>query len=284
MLVSINNRVVDYWSPMYAGRTVMLGIDSSKTNTGITVGDCNGNILDIIEINGSDDGTSEKETLILCKKQRECVRTILDGAKVYAVGIENIITTENTQVLNTHMSRFKITNVFASYICAIQDTFNITPYLINNQEWKASILPEQFRAREYKKGSLAYFQSIRSKYANYSDDATDSICIYKHLCKLLKVAEGYAIEAKEVKRRDFMCVLGPMSMYNALVGQGATKFIINTELSVHDNAVCMANRNKSNISVGIVNTADLSLDDIYKFCAGSFKESEKELVLIVKAR
>lgn len=144
MVVSINNSIADVIMARYSGREVTIGIDSSKTNSALAVGDETGKIIDIVELNGANDGTTEEAVLKLCMKQRQVLQSLFNGAHVSAVGIEDIITKNNGQKesgITVHMSRFKITAVFMSFIFFFQESFGVTPELINNWEWKHAVLP-----------------------------------------------------------------------------------------------------------------------------------------------
>lgn len=283
MVVSINNSVVDTVFPRYSGREVTIGIDSSKTNSALAVGDETGEVIDVIEFNGANDGTTEEAVLALCVKHREALKTLFSGARVKLVGIEDIITKNNGQKesgITIHTSRFKITAVFMSFIFFFQESFGITPKLINNWEWKHAVLPEQFRTRDIKKGSLAYFRSIGSKYGGYSDDVTDSICILKHLCNKCGVTKAYKIKDIETAKHRYQMILTPE---NFEVTSSETKlFEYNRDFTLKQNADAMSNIvGRGGVAEAVVRTEGLELSDIYRYCTGSFKHREEYLKLIV---
>lgn len=283
MVISVNNNVTNVVLSRYSGREITIGIDSSKTNSALAVGDETGKLIDIIELNGSGDGTTEEAVLKLCEKQRQALRSIFGGAHVAAVGIEDIITKNNGQKesgITVHTSRFKITAVFMSFIFFFQETFGITPELINNWEWKHAVLPEQFRSRDIKKGSLEYFRSTGSKYGNYTDDATDSICILKYLCSKKGIVQAYKIREIETPKIPYRMFLMSESCNMDLTA--AQLFEYNSSLNLKQNADVMANViGRSKAAVSVVRTADLRFEDIYGYCSGAFKHREDNLKLIV---
>lgn len=283
MIISINNNVVSNVYAKYSGREIIIGIDSSKTNTGIAIGDETGRLLDIIEFNGTNDGTTKEAVLELCHTQRKTLGELLKGAKIIAVGIEDIITKNNKHSesgITVHTSRFKITAVFMSFIFFFQEKFGVTPELINNWEWKAEVLPEEFRSRDIKKGSLAYFRSIGSKYGNYSDDATDSICILQYMCTKLNIAKTYKVKEVEISHVPYRMFLTPVG-YELHLGN-IKQFELNTTLTLKENADAISNViGSSNAATAIVLTESLDFEDIYSYCTGTFSYREKKLKLVV---
>ncbi len=285
MILSINGRVENIFMPRYEGKKIVIGIDSSKTNSAIAVGDSSGCVLDYIEVNGVNVGTAEEETLKLCYDTRVALKEIFKYSKPICVGIENIISkiTKGKETgMTIHESRFKITAVFMSFISFFQDTFNITPQLINNQTWKAAVLPSEFRKREYKKGSLAYFKSINSRYQYCSDDVTDAICILKYLISANSITEGYKIVAPELSRYKHEIFLVPPSFISKIP---IYPFTLNVNMTLEQNAIVMSNVIASKINVlaaAECNVEKLTLQDIYTYCTGVFEKKEKRLKLFVR--
>jgi len=273
MYVKINNVYSTSEVPMYSGEEIIIGIDSSKSNTGICVRDLGGNIKDVIELDGASDGTTEADVLVLCKKERDFLKKIFANAVPKLVGIENIITKANKGKetgITQHESRFKITAVFMSFIFFFQEEFGITPQLINNWSWKAGVLPEEFRKEKYKKGSLAYFKSIQSKYGNYSDDATDAICISEYLCKVNGVELGTRVMGAEVSKKDFSyCIT---SEFFDFQGIEHVTYVYNRDLTLLQNITYAANRLPSEnvIAKFVIPTSVLTFEEIYSFCKGDF--------------
>ena len=183
--------------PMFEDKEIIIGIDSSKTNTGISVT----NLTDSEEGNevetsfafyGKDDGTTEQDCLLLCKKEREAFRKIFKGSYIRVAGIEDIITKEYSSNpyhktgMTVHESRFKITAVFGSFISCLQEDFGKTPFLVNNWSWKAAMLPPEYRAKGVYKGSQLYLQDKGSIFGDLTDDETDAYFIKKYCYRYLK--------------------------------------------------------------------------------------------------
>lgn len=284
MILSINNqRVYDIIQPRYAGKELIVAIDSSKSNSAIAVADNRGNLIDYLELNGKTDGTTEEDTLHLCQTERETLKVIFQGAKFKYVGIENIITkrVQGRSGMTEHESRFKITAVFMSFIAFFQDNFDITPELINNWSWKSAILPEQFRHKDVGKGSLAYFKSINSKYKYCTDDVTDAICILMYLCKIHSVKTGIEIKEPELSSFKHKVFLTCKSFKT---NRNEELFYVNENLTLEQNVSTMSSRignDPHRVAVAEIRTAWVSWDDLYKYCCGTFGKRELMLKLIV---
>ena len=284
MIVSINSLPVNVIQPKYVGKEITIAIDSSKRNSAFSVGDANCNLLDYYEFNGKEDGTSQQDVLVLCKEQRKVLARLFEGATPKIVGIENIITKKSDDEqysggIRHHDSRFKITAVFMSFISFFQDTFDITPELINVGTWKKTVLPEEFRKRDIGKESLAYFKSINSPYQYCSDDVTDSICMLEYLRIVHGLKRGFQIINPEAPRSEYQMCLANTKL------QPANKkiFIYNESLTIDQNAVVMSNNiTNKEIAIAEVKTSAITIEDIYNYCTGSFNKREPKLQLVVR--
>lgn len=280
MILSIQNNTVTNIVPMFENKDIAIGVDSSKTNTAIAV-HVNGEDRVYIELNGSADGTSEYDTLALCKKERDVLKVLFKGARVRLVGIENIITVANSRKatgITVHTSRFKITAVFMSIISFFQDNFNITPRLVNNQSWKHEILPAEFCKREYEKGSLAYFRSIGSPLASYSDDVTDAHCILSYTMLNSDITWEIPITEKQhtaYKYRLLIC----SSKTNL---KKSTTYLYNNDFDFDGNVGFIVNRTKEKIiSEVIVETKNIPLSILYSCVTGTFGKCEPTVKVVI---
>lgn len=173
------------FSSDFMGKHICIGIDSSKSDTGFVVGDCENNFLGAYEFKG---GGNEVNVFTLCALIKQQLDILLEGAIIEKVGIEDIITKRQkgkdgnyaTAGLETHESRMKITAVWTRFIFYFQDR-GIDPMLINNQAWKAAILPEGYNTRTMKKGSLQYYRAIGHPYGRLNDNVTDAACILQYV-------------------------------------------------------------------------------------------------------
>lgn len=284
MRVFVNNQPLSVLRPRYQGQSITIAIDSSKRNTGLTIGDENCNPIDIYDINGKDDGTGETDVLALCQEQRKLLRTLLAGSKPMIVGIEDIITVNETSAMagiSQHMSRFKITAVFMSFISFFQDTFGITPELVNNQAWKSAVLPKEYTSRSIGKGSLAYFKAMRSKYAAYTDDATDSICILRYLKLTHGITDAMQIGLAEVKK--FEHSMEVMCKETKFAPDTVMWFRFNNELSLQQNATVMANHlGTKAVGIADIPVQVLSFGEIYEMAKGMFPEYTDKVLLVIR--
>lgn len=284
MRIKVDNVIAYSLQPLFKGIKIVIGIDSSKSNTAIAVGDEGLELLHYIEFDGTQDGTTEEDTLKLCQAHREAMKELFMGAHVMLVGIEDIITKAEKGKdtgMTVHKSRFKITAVFMSIICFFQDNFQMTPQLIPNQSWKAAILPERFRKRDIGKGSLAYMKSINSVLAGCSDDVTDAYCIMLYLGKINKVDIGERVKGVELSLHKHVAVL--VSGGTKLEAR-AKVFLYNNKLSLEQNADVMCNKAHIaglEVSVAEVCVDYLTFDEIYRNCRGTFRSREEVLKLVV---
>lgn len=280
MICRVNNNIITQLHPIVAGQDIVIGIDASKTNTALAIGDLSGELLHWIELNGEQDGTTEYDALALCQKQRKALQELLKGANVKQVGIEDIITKVKKGQrtgMTEHQSRFKITCIFASLIAFFQDTFDITPLLINNQSWKHAILPPEFRKRDIGKGSLAYFQSIGDRLGKCSDDVTDAVCILKYIYTRMGMDLGLPIKGAEItlKKHDIM-LISEIEAFDV----PHKDFLYNDKLTLEQNATVMSN-NTEKYARAKVKLDQLKLSEIYSYCTGKFKKKEDFLYLWV---
>lgn len=195
---------VSTYTSEYIGKKIVIGIDSSKSNTGIVIGDACGNVYHDYEIDGSG---SENEVFNVSYETRKMLRCLLKDCEILKIGIEDIITkkyyddfadgrkVKYNEGLTIHKSRAVITHIYDSFIIFFMDEFGITPTLVNNQAWKTAILPEEFRKRHHKKGAKDYYDMYypASRWANRKDDVTDAYCIYQYLLKYNKFDVSYQL-------------------------------------------------------------------------------------------
>ena len=175
-----NGYAVPQYMPEYTGKHIVIAIDSSKSNTAMIVGSPTGQILDDYEISGAG---ADTDVYDLCQVTRDNIRLLFDGAKIVYVGIEDIITKKEKGYngIEIHQSRYKITAVFDNFIFTFMEFFKVRPHLINNNNWKSAILPEEYRRHTHKKGSRDFMRDTGSNYGYRKDDVTDAICIYRYI-------------------------------------------------------------------------------------------------------
>ena len=283
MKLSKNGDVVHEYIPSYSGRKIIIGIDSSKSNTAIVVGDEQGNILDDYEISGAG---SDIDVYELCWDTRKVLTSLFNGAEILKVGIENIITKNEKgyKGIEVHQSRAKITAVFDNLIFFFQDKHNIMPALINNQEWKAAMLPEEYRKRSHKKGSKDYFIDIGSFWGERKDDVTDAVLIYKYVVKRSDFKVTYSIRETLPYHNKYAWGIYPKTMK---FGSNIKEFIIDNNESLEHNLNTVANRIELK-EVGIIRypTDKLSINDIYsdklKYTAQStYSLGDDEVILVI---
>lgn len=278
-----NNMPVGQYLPSYVGKRIIIGIDSSKSNTAIVVGDEFKEILDDYEIRG---GGSDVDVYQLAWETRIALKSLFDGAEVIAVGLENIITksSDNNKGLNIHQSRAKITAVFDNLIFYFQEYHNIMPTLINNQEWKSHTLPEEYRKRTHDKGSKDYFDDLGGRWAGRKDDVTDAVCIFTYLCSTLTVDVVHDIVGVNATTRKYDYLIFPTSLK---LPPRTMEFRYNNKYTLLQNIETCASLITSGVNLACIHTPveALSIEDFYSGRLQSrFPKEVKEVNIIVEVK
>ena len=284
MILSKNGRVVTHYEPDFVGQNILIAIDSSKSNSAIAVGNEYREILADYEISGAG---SDEDVYNLCWETRKQIKELFKGANIVAVGIEDIITKKsdnNFKGLDIHTSRAKITAVFDNFIFSFQEYFGIMPRRINNQEWKAAVLPEEYRKRDHKKGSKDYFNDTGSKYAGRKDDVTDAVCILTYLFSLTNLK--LVTKINEVMPTSISYNYGVYPATTAMPGN-AKEFELNIRHTIKQNMDSMANLLGKNAVYGYAKVP-LDFIPIEWIYDGSFKKvypkGVTEVLLVIKRR
>lgn len=274
--------------PEYAQQKVIIAIDSSKTNSCVTVDNEFGVRLDDYELRGD----PKDDVLQQCAWERQCMGVILDQSIPFIVGIEDIITKKEYTTadgkkvskystgLEIHQSRFKITAVFMSFIIFFQDMFDMTPELVNNWTWKSTVLPEEYRTRDHNKGSLDWHRDRGTKLANRTDDVTDCDCIMEFLKIEHKITGEQCISdvTESTSNKYSLIVCSEKSDIG-----GSKKFIDNDKVRFDDKVAFMANRLEVNeVGCCLVSTRGLTPQQIYTYCKGRFDKREERLYICVR--
>lgn len=186
MVVHKNGNILEDFSPCYAGKNLVIAIDSSKSNSAMVVGKPDGTILDDYEISGAG---ANVDVYDLCADTRQFIKELFRGAYIRFVGIEDIITKKEKTYkgIDIHQSRAKITAVFNNFIFAFEEYYGIRPKPINNWAWKSNVLPEKYRKKDHDKGSKDYFNDLGNRWAGRKDDVTDAVCIFIYIMKLIPI-------------------------------------------------------------------------------------------------
>lgn len=201
-----NGSAVATYSNEYQGKKIVVGIDSSKSNSAIVVGDAMGNVYNDYEINGSG---SDNNVYVVAYETRKAVRTLLDGADILAVGIEDIITKkykkpgeeryEFSEGIKLHKSRAMITHIFDSFIIMFMDYFGIMPILVPNSSWKSAVIPAEFN-KHGQKGAKLYYDTVfpKSRWASRKDDVTDAYGVYQYVLMKKNFSVSYTLDAPKL--------------------------------------------------------------------------------------
>lgn len=293
MVISLNKRVLpDVYSiaSRYSGKNITISIDSSKTNTAICVMSRTYKVLDLIEM----DGSKDKDILQLIKEQRDALKIIFNGSTIEDGGIEDIITKKDeesggkySEGLKHHHARYVITAVFVSLIACFQDNFNITLETISNQAWKASVLPKELNKRSVYKGSVEYVRKLYPQFVTggKDDDGTDAICIGEYMKMRRGLSKDSLLEDIPDEEEFLLnpCLYRLYDKDTKIKDGVGVQFQYNNSLSLDSNCRAMANRiKKGQLGWAICTIDQVSIEEIYKLCAGKFSESTTHFKVIVK--
>lgn len=259
MQLSIDGERVLSYEPSYSGKKIVIGIDSSKSNTAIVVGDTNGNVYHDYEMSGAG---SDINVYDFCRDMRRELKSLFKGADILKVGIEDIITKKGkgNMSLEVHQSRYKITAVFDNLIFFFDEFFDVMPVLIPNWSWKSGILPEEYRKKDHKKGSKDWFDAIGNRWAGRKDDVTDAVCIYFYLLKSHPVKPIYSIKETKPANISYECSIFPAEF---VMPDSAKEFVIENSDSLQHNLDMIAQSIDSEFGYVRVSTEMIPIDWIY---------------------
>lgn len=293
MIISLNKRLISDVSSIaskYKGKSIIVSIDSSKSNTAIWVMSRTYKGIDLIEF----DGSKDKDVLELIKLQRDALKIIFSGSEIVEGGIEDIITKKEeesggkySEGLKHHHSRYVITAVFISMIVFFQDNYNITLDLIPNQAWKSTVLPKELNKRSVYKGSVDYIRDLYPQYitGDKDDDGADAICIGEYM----KIRKGFSKDSKTEDipdEEEFLlnpCKYRLYAKDTKLKDGVGVQFEYNNNLNLDMNARAIANRiKKGQLGWALCTIDQVSISEIYLLCTNKFTEKTTHLMLIVK--
>jgi hypothetical protein len=256
-----NGVEVSEYTTSYSNKAIAISIDSSKSNSALVVWDEFGNPLDDYEISGAG---SETDVYDLCAFTRVQLYNLFKGANIFMVGIENIITKNEKgyKGIEIHQSRYKITAVFDNFIFFFDVFFKRRPILINNQEWKAGVLPEEYRHRDHKKGSKDWFDTLNNRWTGRKDDVTDAVCIGLYMFKTHKEIKCvHEIKETAPTKYEYNAVIIPTSM---TIPKECKEFVINNTDTLEHNLQTIANNvDVGQLGVVKVDTALIPIEWIY---------------------
>lgn len=285
MVLNRNGIPVSTYESEYVGKKIVIGIDASKSNTAIVIGDVNGEVYNDYEINGSG---SDNDAWDVSYVTRKALRTLLKGSEILLVEIEDIITKKADNVYNQgmsiHKSRAAITHIFDSFIIFFMDEFGIKPEPANNQAWKAAILPEEFRRRYHKKGAKDYYDMYYpgSRWAGRKDDVTDAYCIYQYGLRRHKFNVSYSLSNVGKTSNQIDSGFFSIDIIKKLPAN-ARKFDYNDSFSLDQikNALAANIVGVDCFAYIVIPIEKLNIKDIYENSLQSkFERNTKEIVLV----
>lgn len=160
--------------PLALGRDVIVGIDSSKSDSGLVIMDPRGQLLADVDFLG---GGESIDVYDFCYDIRKNLDVLFRDARIIEASIEDVITTPHSGTLH-HKSRTKITAVFDAFEGWFHQRLGHKPNFVNNQTWKASILPSEYNTKDIGKGSVKWLKAIGHPLGmRGNDNITDAYCI-----------------------------------------------------------------------------------------------------------
>lgn len=287
-----NGQLLESFVPDFRGKHICIGIDSSKSDTGFVVGDTEKNFLGAYEFLG---GGSEVDVFTLCRIIKEQLDILLEDAVVEIVGIEDIITKKyenkgggkgksksSDGPLSTHMNRMKLTSVWTRFIFYFQDK-GVPVKLVNNQTWKAAILPPEFNTKTIYKGSIEYYKAIGHPYGNLNDNVTDAACILEYVWLENEITVYHQYDNALQYSGHKAYGLYPLSFKpNATV----KLYRYNDRLSFMENidTICELTESKYTYGVTVVPISAIPIDYLFQGLRGNYTEPTQFLALVIRKR
>ena len=246
---------------------VLVACDPSKSGYGVKVGDIYNNNFSLFEMIGKGLDTDE-----FCNEFTEYLQKYLKDLNIIKVVCEKMILKKGLEYYHSsevlHEIRVHTKSVFKTLIGSV-------PEEINNQSWKASILPEGFRSRE-EKGSLRYLKSIDyAIYSEVSHNITDAVCIWQYVWNRDYKNLKLKCDCDEVAKNRFSIKIIPVTDIIPPISESS----YNERFSLFSNCIYISNRLRK--SFFVVNPNVLSLVDIYAF-SSNFTKLENEVCILVE--
>lgn len=291
VLVAVNGRYVDTYSPIDIEGEVIVGIDPSKTNTAIYVEswynpsknfDIEITIPSTIHhINGS-------------WEVRTILKKLLKNCKVKSVAIEDVVTVKKEEeagyrkinLNDLHKVRIILTFIFSSFVIFCQEFFKVNPMIVNNSEWKSEVIPHEYNKKS-SKGSKLWLEAINHRLGSRSNDVTDAYCIVQYIRKRLKRQgmvdtplldqyvpydnkfEFYLVNSSYIKEHYSLSSL--------------VKFNVKDITSVSQIAQTICNNiDYGEAGVTVLNVNSIELEDIYEYYRGDYVAGSKFLYVLVR--
>lgn len=258
----VNWHIGDPVRPLEYAGDVVISIDPSKTNMALLLGTPDGTILNTLEFSGNNRTRGPvQDTTTYCEEFRSFLRSYLEKANLYMVGVEQAITKQGT---GYHHSNMVLTEIRGNVLNFFMETYGLRVLEINNWSWKSAILPKGYRS-QYEKGSKKYFldyfpDSPYSKY--YAADMTDCICIYWYMIQ--KHCQSYALQCNrsEPSLTGYNYTLLPA---DSMATQNLKEVTFNPRFTLEDNLAFYSNRILSSFCM-TVEVDKLSIPDVYGRC------------------
>lgn len=270
VLVSIKHpEAYEHLEPRYVNQCVDVGVDQSKTHSAIVVGPPGRGYSDYIEILG---GGGDTDILDVCAVTRKVLRDIFQGATIRVSGVEDPVTKDYYVVgkdgkktrkngMDTHENRIKLTCAFANYMFTLYDLSGKHPMRVNNQDWKANVLPEEYRKRTHDKGSFDWHKDRGTVFAHTNDNVTDAACIldFVRMCSKETVAP-ISITDSELPTASYSYLI---TDYKADFNYAVYQY--NPQLCFEDNLVFVRNRlGSAKASFIILPVEQMPIEEFYK--------------------
>ncbi len=266
----INHMSVARVEPMFTDQVIDIAVDPSKSHTGIVIATADDSRKVAIECLA---GGSNVDVFEACAEIHIFMNTLLKGSTIRLAGVEDPITKDSYRVkdkngktvrinpgMETHENRLKLSAVFTTFMNVLRLNANHEIIRVNNNEWKASVLPAEFRTRDVGKGSNIWLPQVEPGFAGYDDNVTDAGCILLYLRKEYK-AEKIVCKKQitgvelSLYKHDFVITDNCMSEY--------PRFVYNSMLKFEENLAYVSNRVKGGLGIIEIPVSEIPVSVIY---------------------
>ena len=276
--------------PRYYGQCIDVGVDQSKSHTAMVIGPAGFGYSDYIEIMDSGGDTNVFD---VCAVTRRLMFDVFKGATFRAIGIEDPITKNYNETyrdkngvvrqrktgMDTHENRIKLTSIFANFMFIFYDLSGKHPMRVNNEDWKAGVLPEEYRKiSKHKKGSLDWHRDRGTVLSMTNDNVTDAACILDYIRKINKdVKATLPITGAELPKESYVYQIRD---YSDKVKVNTYQY--NNTLSFVDNISFVRNRiKKDGVGAIVLPAEDIPIDELYKETCSLSNPNASAVLLLV---
>lgn len=222
-------------SPIEETSELMIVIDPSKTESGVTVATIYGEVLEILTMSGVYSDHRE-DTMDFCRDCQMYYMQRFGKANVKWFCKESTIMKKGTEYYTSM-------KVLESISTVLDDTAKMlvgkNAFGINNWAWKSHVLPDGYRSQK-EKGSYIWMCELNPAIRQLTDNITDSYCMYLYMRDYIVKCASLSIccNAHEEANNPYTYVI----INTKNIPEGVQEFIFNSKYDIKENCNYYINR------------------------------------------